>query len=240
MVVRLQSDTAPALGRLSRVDVREVWTNEAVGFTPWLAQEENLRLLAETITMQLILEAKEKHVGMFRADILACDVHTGHLVLIENQLERTDHGHLGQLLTYAAGLKAVSIVWVSTLFTDEHRAALDWLNEITNSSISFYGLEMELWRIDDSVIAPKFNLVSKPNMFSKRVSERLSEPVGSRVSRFLWEQANQGRKPSLTEIMHECHCSRNTAIRYRRQEPHSSEPGACPQALAKMRICWAM
>ena len=150
---------------------------------------------------------------MFRADILACDVHTGHLVLIENQLERTDHGHLGQLLTYAAGLKAVSIVWVSTLFTDEHRAALDWLNEITNSSISFYGLEMELWRIGDSAIAPKYNLVSKPNMFSKRVSE----PVGSRVSRFLWEQANQGRKPSLTEIMNECYCSRNTAIRYRRE-----------------------
>jgi hypothetical protein len=171
MVVHLQSETTPVLGRLSRVDVREVWAREAVGFTPWLAQEENLQILAETINMHLILEAREKHIGPFRADILARDVPTGHLVLIENQLERTDHGHLGQLITYAAGLKATAIVWVSTLFTDEHRAALDWLNEITNSNIAFFGLEMELWRIDDSAIAPKFNLVSRPNTFSRLVNQ---------------------------------------------------------------------
>jgi len=189
MVVHLQSSTAPALGRLSQVDVREVWPSEANSFTPWLAQEENLRLLAETINMSLILEAREKPVGMFRADIIARNVHTGHLVLIENQLERTDHGHLGQLITYAAGLKAVSIVWVSSLFTDEHRAAFDWLNEVTDAGIAFYGLEMELWQIGDSAIAPKFNLVSKPNMFSKRVSERMSESVGMRISYFLQEQA---------------------------------------------------
>ncbi len=218
MVVHLQSSTAPALGRLSQVDVREVWPSEANSFTPWLAQEENLRLLAETINMSLILEAREKPVGMFRADIIARNVHTGHLVLIENQLERTDHGHLGQLITYAAGLKAVSIVWVSSLFTDEHRAAFDWLNEVTDAGIAFYGLEMELWQIGDSAIAPKFNLVSKPNMFSKRVSERMSESVGMRISYFLQEQAALGRKPSLTEIMNECHCSRNTAIRYRREQ----------------------
>ena len=218
MVVHLQSSTAPALGRLSQVDVREVWPSEANSFTPWLAQEENLRLLAETINMSLILEAREKPVGMFRADIIARNVHTGHLVLIENQLERTDHGHLGQLITYAAGFKAVSIVWVSSLFTDEHRAAFDWLNEVTDAGIAFYGLEMELWQIGDSAIAPKFNLVSKPNMFSKRVSERMSESVGMRISYFLQEQAALGRKPSLTEIMNECHCSRNTAIRYRREQ----------------------
>ena len=202
MVVRLQSDAAPVLGRLSRVDVREVWPSEAVGFTPWLAQEGNLRLLAETINMQLVLEAREKHVGLFRADILARDVHTGHLVLIENQLERTDHGHLGQLLTYAAGLKAVSIVWVSTPFTDEYRAALDWLNEITNSGIAFYGLEMELWRIDDSAIAPKFNLVSKPNMFSKRVSERMSEPVS--VCLTFYPGAGSTGAQTLTDGDYEC------------------------------------
>ena len=170
MVVRLQGGAASVLGRLSRIDEREVWSSEAVGFTPWLAQEENLQLLADAIHMHLVLESREKPVGMFRADIIAHDVHTGHLVLIENQLERTDHGHLGQLLTYDAGLKGLSIAWVSTLFTDEHRAALDWLNEITSSSVAFFGLEMELWRIDDSAIAPKFNLVSKPNMFSKQVS----------------------------------------------------------------------
>ncbi len=112
----------------------------------------------------------------------------------------------------------MSIVWVSSLFTDEHRAAFDWLNEVTDAGIAFYGLEMELWQIGDSAIAPKFNLVSKPNMFSKRVSERMSESVGMRISYFLQEQAALGRKPSLTEIMNECHCSRNTAIRYRREQ----------------------
>ena len=166
MVVRIHP-VAPILGQLSRVDVREVWEHEATCFTPWLAREENLQLLAEAIDMHLILEGREAPVGMFRADLIARDVHTGHLVLIENRLERTDHGHLGQLLAYAAGLRTVSIVWVSSLFTDEHRAALDWLNEITDTSIAFFGLEMELWRIWDSAIAPKFNLVSKPNMFSK-------------------------------------------------------------------------
>ena len=124
--------------------MREILTNEAMSFTPWLAKEENLQMLGEAIRMQLVLEGKEKLVGMFRADLIARDVQTGHLVLIENQRERTNHGHLGQLITYAAGLKAVSIVWVSSLFTDEHRAALDWLNEITDTSIAFFGLEMEL------------------------------------------------------------------------------------------------
>jgi hypothetical protein len=170
MVVHVQSGIAPSLGKLSRVDVREIWINEAMSFTPWLAKEENLQMLGEAIRMQLVLEGKEKLVGMFRADLIARDVQTGHLVLIENQRERTNHGHLGQLITYAAGLKAVSIVWVSSLFTDEHRAVLDWLNEITDTSVAFFGLEMELWLIGDFTIAPTFNLVSKPNMFSKLAS----------------------------------------------------------------------
>jgi hypothetical protein len=93
-------------------------------------------------------------------------------VLIENQLERTDHTHLGQLITYAAGLKAATIVWVANPFTEEHRAALDWLNEITDSRFNFFGLEIELWRIGESPIAPKFNLVSKPNDWSKIIVER--------------------------------------------------------------------
>jgi hypothetical protein len=91
-------------------------------------------------------------------------------VLIENQLERTDHAHLGQLITYAAGLDAVTIVWVADRFTDEHRAALDWLNEVTDTDINFFGLEIELWRIGNSPFAPKFNVVSKPNDWIKTVT----------------------------------------------------------------------
>lgn len=162
--------TTPRLGRLERVTLREAWLSESADFTPWLAQEENLRLLAETIGIELEVESTEKNVGPFRADILCKDTLSDSWVLIENQLERTDHSHLGQLLTYAAGLNTVTIVWIAERFTDEHRAALDWLNEVTEEGINFFGLEIELWRIGVSDIAPKFNVISQPNNWTKRAA----------------------------------------------------------------------
>ena len=132
-----------------------------------------MALLGDAIGAELLLESTERAVGPFRADLLCKDVSSDTWVLIENQIERTDHGHLGQLLTYAAGLSAVTIVWIAQRFTDEHRAALDWLNEVTSEEIALFGLEVELWRIGDSVPAPKFNVVSRPNTFVKRqVAER--------------------------------------------------------------------
>ena len=164
-----------SLGRLQRVDLREVWSSESADFTPWLARPENMKVLEETLGMELEVESEEKSVGPFRADILCKDLSTNTWVLIENQLERTDHVHLGQLLTYAAGLHAVTIIWVAARFTDEHRAALDWLNEITDERFCFLGLEVELWRIGDSVAAPKFNVVSKPNEWSRSVKQALDD-----------------------------------------------------------------
>lgn len=163
--------TTPALGRLEKVDLRKAWANESTSFTPWLAQPENIALLGEAIDLDLEVEAKEQAVGPFRADILCKDTGSGAWVLVENQLERTDHTHLGQLMTYAAGLDAVTIVWLAEQFTDEHRAALDWLNRITDDKFNFFGLEIELWRISDSPLAPKFNVVSKPNNWSRSVTE---------------------------------------------------------------------
>ena len=162
--------TSGQLGRLERVDLRDIWLSEAVNFTPWLAREENLLLLGETLGIDLELEAQEKPVGPFRADILCKDVGTDSWVLVENQLERTDHTHLGQLLTYASGLEAVTIVWIAARFTEEHRSTLDWLNKITDGSFRFFGLEVELWRIGESPAAPKFNIISKPNNWSKSVA----------------------------------------------------------------------
>lgn len=159
-----------SLGRLEKVDLRTVWVNEATSFTPWLAQEVNLKLLGDAIGVDLALEAQERNVGLFRADLLCKDTSNDQWILIENQIERTDHSHLGQLITYAAGLHAVTIVWIAARFTDEHRAALDWLNEVTGESVSFFGLEVELWRIGGSPAAPKFNVVCKPNEFVKRVT----------------------------------------------------------------------
>lgn len=163
------------LGRLESVDLRSIWTSESSDFTPWLAQAENLVLLGDAIGIELELEAQEKNVGPFRADILCKDTATGQWVLVENQLERTDHTHLGQLLTYAAGLKAVTIVWVALRFTEEHRAALDWLNEITDDRFNFFGLEIEAWRIGASEPAPKFNVISKPNDWSRSVGSAASK-----------------------------------------------------------------
>ncbi len=162
------------LGRLQKVELREAWTGEATDFTPWLAQADNIALLGEAIGIELEVESQETSVGPFRADILCRDTVDRHYVLIENQLERTDHTHLGQLLTYAAGLDAVTIVWLSARFTDEHRAALDWLNRATTTGFNFFGLEIELWRIGDSAFAPKFNVVSQPNDWSRAVQEQAS------------------------------------------------------------------
>ena len=160
------SSNGKCLGRLERIDLRGIWEKED-DFTRWLAKEENLALLGNAIgiEIELELEAQEKSVGPFRADILCKDTDTNGWVLVENQLECTDHTHLGQLLTYAAGLKAKAVVWLARQFTEEHRAALDWLNENAGESVSFFGVEIELWRIADSRVAPKFNVVCRPNVY---------------------------------------------------------------------------
>ncbi|MXY15256.1 MAG: DUF4268 domain-containing protein, partial [Proteobacteria bacterium] len=164
------------LGRLQPVDLRTIWVSEPAGFTPWLADEENLAVLSETLRLDLELVTVEKEVGPFRADIVCKDIgmEDEALVLIENQLEKTDHKHLGQLLTYAAGLQAISIVWLAEKFSEEHRAALDWLNKITHKNTRFFGVEIELWRIDDSLVAPKFNPVSMPNDWSRSFADRVT------------------------------------------------------------------
>jgi len=167
--------TNSSLGRLEQVELRSIWSTEDRDFTPWLSQEDNLSLLGDTLGIELELEATEQSVGPFSADILCKNTADNSWVLIENQLERTDHTHLGQLLTYASGLHAVTIVWISSRMTEEHRAALDWLNEITASEFNFFGLEIECWKIGNSIVAPKFNMVSKPNEWSRTVSRNTSQ-----------------------------------------------------------------
>ena len=159
-------------GLLERVkNIREHWPREDTDFTPWLAAEENICILSDAIGIELEVLEQERNVGPFRADILCKNSADNTLVLIENQMEKTDHAHLGQLFTYAAGLDAVTLIWIVETFTDEHRAALDWLNRITDDKFHFFGIEIELWRIGDSPPAPKFNLVSKPNEWAKTIKE---------------------------------------------------------------------
>ena len=166
------------LGKMIRItDLRSVWPHEANDFTKWLAQEENLALLGDAIDIELELEERESSVGSFNVDIFAKEVGTNRRVIIENQLEDTNHDHLGKLITYASGKGAEVIVWVVKRARDEHRQAIEWLNQHTDSNIGFFLLEIELWQIGDSDKAPRFNIVEKPNDWTKTMKtiEGLSE-----------------------------------------------------------------
>lgn len=124
-------------------------------------------LLSDAIDIELELEERESSVGSFNVDIFAKEAGTNRRVIIENQLEDTNHDHLGKLITYASGKGAEVIVWVVKRARDEHRQAIEWLNQHTDSNIGFFLLEIELWQIGDSAMAPRFNVVEKPNDWSK-------------------------------------------------------------------------
>ncbi len=157
------------LSRLERVELRNIWKDEARDFTPWLAEDENLSILGEALGLELELIETEQTVGSYSADIVCDDVRTDRKVLIENQLEKTDHSHLGQIFTYAAGVDAVTIIWIAKQFTEEHRAAVDWLNHISGDELQFFGIEIQLWKIGNSPAAPRFNIVAKPNDWVREV-----------------------------------------------------------------------
>jgi hypothetical protein len=165
------------LGKLQKIELREGWSHEALGFTRWLAQEENLEILAEELGIENIRVIQtEANAGDFSIDILAEEEQSGDKVIIENQLEKTDHKHLGQILTYASSQNAKYIIWVSKEVRDEHKQAIDWLNEHTDEDINFFCVQIELWKIGDSDPAPKFNVISKPNDWTKIVKKSFAEP----------------------------------------------------------------
>jgi hypothetical protein len=155
------------LGKLETIDLRTAWKNEALDFTTWLAEKENLDLLGEELGLGIKLIRTEADVGDFNVDILAEDEASGKKVIIENQLEATDHNHLGKIITYAAGYNAEFIIWVVREVREEHKQAIDWLNERTDDNVNFFIVKVELWRIGESPYAPKFQVISKPNDWAK-------------------------------------------------------------------------
>jgi hypothetical protein len=157
-----------SLGKLERMDLRTAWKHESLDFTKWLAQEENLSQLSDEIGIEIESPQTEVSVGSFQADILAED-QDGNKVIIENQLEPSNHDHLGKLITYASGLQAKTIIWIVGDVRDEHKQAIDWLNLHTDGETSFFAIKMELWKIGDSPPAPKFQIISKPNDWTKAV-----------------------------------------------------------------------
>ena len=158
------------LGKIKVIkNLREVWANEATDFTKWLAEEENLKLLSNTIGIELELIKTEASVGRYNVDILAKDLNTNSNVVIENQIEDTNHDHLGKLITYAAGHDVSLAIWIVRKAKEEHAKAVEWLNEHSDDNIGFFLLEIQLLQIDDSNPAPIFNIVVKPNEWAKAI-----------------------------------------------------------------------
>lgn len=157
------------LAKIKKVDLREVFVHEATDFTKWLAQQENLDLLGEEIGIDIKLIQIEANVGKFNVDILAEEESSGRKIIIENQLENTNHDHLGKIITYASGYDAEIIIWIVRNYREEHQKAVDWLNEHTDEHISFFLIKIELWQIENSDPAPKFEIVVSPNEWVKAI-----------------------------------------------------------------------
>lgn len=160
------------LGKLEEEkDLRKVWAHEALDFTPWLADEENIKLLGDAIGLEITVDETESSVGDFNVDIYAAETGTERKIIIENQLEDTNHDHLGKLITYASGKSADIIVWVVKRARDEHKAAIEWLNNHTDDKIGFFLVEIKLYQIGNSDLAVKFEVVEKPNDWTKEIKQ---------------------------------------------------------------------
>lgn len=183
-----------AIGRLIEVNVRELWEHEQYDFSNWLAKDSNLEYLNEIIGLTLTDVEKEVFVGPYRCDLVAKDETSGTTVIIENQLETTNHDHLGKVITYAAGTGAKVLVWIVKEAKEEHRAAVEWLNNNTNNDVNFFLIEIHAYKIGNSDPAPKFEVVEKPNDFVRRRNSRrddgeLNKSQSERL--IFWEQFNE-------------------------------------------------
>lgn len=158
------------LGKLTEVNIRELWKHEQYDFSAWLSKEENIEMLSEEIGLTLTDINQEVFVGSYRCDLVARDETTGIKVIIENQLETTNHDHLGKIITYASGLDANVVIWIVKKAREEHRSAIEWLNNNTTKDISFFLIEIRSYKIGDSLPAPKFVMIEKPNDFVKTVN----------------------------------------------------------------------
>ena len=155
------------LDKLKPVNLREVWKHEALDFTQWMAKEKNIEYINEIVGLNLVDIQTEVSVGSYKCDIVAKDEFSNKIVIIENQLENTNHDHLGKIITYASGLNASVIIWIVSKARDEHSSAIEWLNNHTDEEVSFFLLEAKLWKIGDSAPALQFKVIELPNNFIK-------------------------------------------------------------------------
>lgn len=181
------------IGKLTEVDVRDLWKHEQYDFSNWLEKEENIKLLDDEIGLTLMDINKEVYIGSYRCDLVAKDETTGQIVIIENQLEATNHDHLGKIITYAAGLDAKTIIWIVKEAREEHKAAIEWLNNNSSEEIGFFLIELHAYKINDSLPAPMFKVVEKPNNFTKTSKQNYSDKELNRSQNerlMFWEEFN--------------------------------------------------
>ena len=181
------------IGKLTEMDVRDLWKHEQYDFSNWLAKEENIKLLDDEIGLTLMDINKEVYIGSYRCDLVAKDETTGQIVIIENQLEATNHDHLGKIITYAAGLDAKTIIWIVKEAREEHKAAIEWLNNNSSEEIGFFLIELHAYKINDSLPAPMFKVVEKPNNFTKTSKQNYSDKELNRSQNerlIFWEEFN--------------------------------------------------
>lgn len=194
------------LGKLVEIeDLRKVWPHEASDFTPWLSQEENIALLADAVGLdEITVEETESPVGDFSVDIFASEAGTGRRVIIENQLEDTNHDHLGKLITYASGKDANVIIWVVRHAREEHKSAIEWLNNHTDDSLGFFLCEIKLYKIGNSEPAVKFDVVEKPNDWVKEVkkSEYATDTQRQRYEYWQLFQEYAFKNPDFAKAFH--------------------------------------
>lgn len=181
----------PQLGSIEKLPLRSIWPNEAHNFTRWMAEEENLALLGDAVGIDLELQETESAVGGFSADIYAKESGTGRKIIIENQLEDTDHDHLGKIITYAAGKDAQAVIWVVGRARDEHRKAVEWLNQHTDEDSAFFLVEVEVWRIGESLPAVRFNVVESPNEWAKAEKAKTGMTDTQKLQVEYWERYRQ-------------------------------------------------
>lgn len=201
------------LGKLTKVDLRTEWKNEAQELTPWLTKPENMAILCEELEIEVQNVRREEAVGRFSVDIVAEESVTGRIVIIENQLEATDHKHLGQLITYAAGHDASIIVWVVADYREEHLQAIEWFNRHMPERISFFLVKLELWTINGSEHAPRFDVIARPNYWAKTMKQAIKGDLDSETKltqQQFWESFKQfatmhGARISVAQKAHPRH-----------------------------------
>lgn len=180
------------LGNLKEIkDLRKVWPHEASDFTPWLAEDDNIARLGDAVGLDISVDETESSVGDFNVDIYATETGTGQRIIIENQLEDTNHDHLGKLITYAAGKDASIIIWLVKNAREEHRATIEWLNNHTDGDISFFLCEIKIFQIDDSAPAVKFEVIEQPNDWSRSVRKTETATTIQQLRYEYWTAFNE-------------------------------------------------